>query len=113
MLKFTRSERSAIIIGDSIRVTVLKFSGNQVRLVILSVLITTLVMSSVSSSVFALEQRCDNSEYLRTVPREIRWANDNPPGSECYRAVKAVRKLENDPRFDCDVSVVVATRSDS
>ena len=48
---------------------------------------------------------CDNSEYLRTTPEEYRWSNDNPPGTACYRAVQDVRKLDNNPDFDCDASI--------
>lgn len=35
-----------------------------------------------------------------------RWnVNENKPGSACHRQVEKVRKLEFDPRFECDKSI--------
>jgi len=57
-----------------------------------------------ASSTLMASTKCDNSEYITNTPYKSRWANDNPKGSSCYDAVQNVRKLGNDPEYDCNAS---------
>ena len=61
--------------------------------------------SKYSSFRSTISSGCDNSDYLNSTPASIRFANDNPIGTSCYRAVQKVRKLGNDPEYDCKASI--------
>ena len=58
---------------------------------------------NMATSTATVESSCIDDHF--DAPYSIRWANENPSGSECYRLVQEVRELGNNKNFNCDDSV--------